>query len=85
MAKKYSVNGSTTVTVYTTVKLEDSEIEGLDEDEIELLIEEKALDQMSLDNYCGNGGVDKLVGVVGDSSIEIDCEIEMCEIEEIKE
>ena len=49
---------------------------------------EKAYDNVSIDNYCGNGGVDKLIGVcntdVATASIYADNELEYTEVEEIE-
>lgn len=50
--KKYIVTGYTRVTVEVTVEAENEE-EAI----------EKAYDNIYISNYCGNGGVDKLIGV----------------------
>ena len=48
----------------------------------------KAYDNVGIDNYCGNGGVDKLIGVCNTdeatASIYADSEFEYLEVEEIE-
>lgn len=50
--KKYTVTGYANVVVEVTVEAENEE-EAI----------KKAYDNVGIDNYCGNGGVDKLIGV----------------------
>lgn len=75
--KKYIVTGYTRVTVEVTVEAENEE-EAI----------EKAYDNVSIDNYCGNGGTDKLIGVCNTdeatASIYADSELEHAEVEEIE-
>lgn len=61
--KKYRVCGTTTVTVYKEVWANDED-EAID----------KANDELSsLTAFCGNGGIDKLIGVDGyDESVSAD-------------
>ena len=74
--KKYKVTGTTMVTVY-------KEVWANSEDEAY----EKAHDELpSLEEYCGNGGWNKLVGVEGeDETVEVFDEINYDEIIEIKD
>ena len=75
--KKYIITGYTKVTVEVTVEAENEE-EAI----------EKAYDNVSIDNYCGNGGTDKLIGVCNTdeatASIYADNELEYTEVEEIE-
>lgn len=75
--KKYTVTGYANVVVEVTVEAENEE-EAL----------EKAYRNVSIDNYCGNGGVDKLIGVCdtdeATASIYADSELEYAEVEEVK-
>lgn len=75
--KKYIITGYTEVTVEVTVEAENEE-EAI----------EKAYDNVSIDNYCGNGGTDKLIGVCdtdeATASIYADNELEYTEVEEIE-
>lgn len=75
--KKYIITGYTEVTVEVTVEAE-NEKEAI----------EKAYDNVSIDNYCGNGGTDKLIGVCNTdeatASIYADSELEYAEAEEVK-
>lgn len=74
--KKYIVTGYTRVTVEVTVEAENEE-EAI----------EKAYDNICIDSYCGNGGVDKIIGVCDTNevtaSIYPDSELEYVEVEEI--
>lgn len=74
--KKYIVTGYASVTVEVTVEAENKE-EAI----------KKAYDNVSIDNYCGNGGTDKLIGVCDTDeatvSIYPDSELEYEEVEEI--
>ena len=74
--KKYTVTGYANVVVEVTVEAENEE-EAI----------EKAYDNVGIDNYCGNGGVDKLIGVCNTdeatASIYVDSEFEYLEVEEI--
>ncbi len=49
---------------------------------------EKAYDNVSIDNYCGNGGTDKLIGVCdtdeATASIYAYSELDYVEVEEIE-
>ena len=75
--KKYIVSGK--VTAWLSVELEA-------ENAKEAI--EKAYDNVGIDNYCGNGGVDKLIGVCNTdeatASIYADSEFEYLEVEEIE-
>lgn len=75
--KKYTVTGYANVVVEVTVEAENEE-EAI----------EKAYDNVSIDNYCGNGGKDKLIGVCNTdeatASIYADSELDYVEAEEIK-
>ena len=75
--KKYTVTGYANVVVEVTVEAENKE-EAI----------EKAYDNVSIDNYCGNGGVDKLIGVCDSdeatASIYADSELDYVEVEEVK-
>ena len=75
--KKYTVTGYAQVVVEVTVEAENEE-EAI----------EKAYDNVSIDNYYGNGGVDKLIGVCdtdeATASIYADSELEFAEVEEVE-
>ena len=75
--KRYTVTGYANVVVEVTVEAENEE-EAI----------EKAYDNVGIDNYCGNGGVDKLIGVCNTdeatASIYADNELEYTEVEEIE-
>lgn len=75
--KKYTVTGYANVVVEVTVEAENEE-EAI----------EKAYDNVGIDNYCGNGGVDKLIGVCNTdeatASIYVDSELDYVEVEEVK-
>lgn len=75
--KKYTVTGYANVVVEVTVEA-DNEEEAI----------QKAYDNVSIDNYCGNGGTDKLIGVCDSdeatASIYSDIELDYVEAEEIK-
>lgn len=75
--KKYIVTGYANVVVEVTVEAENEE-EAI----------KKAYDNVGIDNYCGNGGVDKLIGVCNTdeatASIYADSEFEYLEVEEIE-
>lgn len=75
--KKYTVTGYANVVVEVTVEAENEE-EAI----------EKAYDNVGIDNYCGNGGTDKLIGVCNTNeataSIYADSELEYEEVEEIE-
>ena len=75
--KKYTVTGYANVVVEVTVEAENKE-EAI----------EKAYDNVSIDNYFGNGGVDKLIGVCDTdeamASIYADSELEFAEVEEVE-
>lgn len=74
--KKYSVRGTTVVTVT-------KEVWANNEDEAY----EKAYDQLSgLIAFCGNGGTDKLIGVDGDDeSVSADDVVTYDDIEELED
>ena len=75
--KKYTVTGYANVVVEVTVEAENEE-EAI----------EKAYDSVSIDNYCGNGGTDKLIGVCdtneATASIYADSELDYVEVEEVE-
>jgi hypothetical protein len=75
--KQYIVTGYTRVTVEVTVEAENEE-EAI----------QKAYDNVSIDNYCGNGGTDKLIGVCDSdeatASIYSDSELEFADVEEVE-
>lgn len=75
--KKYTVTGYANVVVEVTVEAENEE-EAI----------KKAYDNVGIDNYCGNGGVDKLIGGCNTdeatASIYADSEFEYLEVEEIE-
>ena len=75
--KQYTVTGYANVVVEVTVEAENEE-EAI----------EKAYDNVSIDNYYGNGGVDKLIGVCdtdeATASIYSDSELEFAEVEEVE-
>ena len=75
--KKYTVTGYANVVVEVTVEAENKE-EAI----------EKAYDNVSIGNYCGNGGIDKLIGVCDSdeatASIYADSELDYVEVEEVK-
>ena len=72
-----------TVTVYAQVVVEVT-VEAENEEEAF----EKAYDNVSIANYCGNGGTDKLIGVCNTdeatASIYADSEFEFAEVEEVE-
>lgn len=75
---KYVVKGYVKLLVEVTVEAENEE-EAI----------EKAYDNIYIDNYCGNGGIDKMVGVCdtdeATASIYPDCDIEYKEAEALEE
>lgn len=75
--KKYTVTGYANVVVEVTVEAENEE-EAI----------EKAYDNVSIDNYCGDGGTDKLIGVCNTNeaaaAIYVDSELEYEDVVEIK-
>ena len=75
--KKYTVTGYANVVVEVTVEAENEE-EAI----------QKAYDNVSIDNYCGNGGVDKLIGACdtdeATASIYADSELDYVEVEEVE-
>lgn len=75
--KKYTVTGYANVVVEVTVEAENKG-EAI----------KKAYDNVSIDNYCGNGGTDKLIGVCdtdeATASIYADSELDYVEVEEVK-
>ena len=75
--KKYTVTGYANVVVEVTVEAENEE-EAI----------EKAYDNVSIDNYYGNGGADKLIGVCdtdeATASIYADSELEFAEVEDVE-
>ena len=75
--KEYTVTGYANVVVEVTVEAENEE-EAI----------EKAYDNVSIDNYYGNGGADKLIGVCdtdeATASIYADSELEFAEVEEVE-
>jgi len=74
----YVAEGTATIYVRCEVELTDNDTLGLTEDEIwELVIERANSEFGGLSRYCGNGGMDKLVGVSGvGESVDIDEEFE---------
>ena len=74
--KKYKVYGTTVVTVT-------KEVWANNEDEAY----QKAFEKLDcLTSFCGNGGIDKLVGVYGDDeSVDADGSIEYDDIEELED
>ena len=75
--KKYTVTGYAQVVVEVMVEAENEE-EAI----------QKAYDNVSIDNYYGNGGVDKLIGVCdtdeATASIYADSELDYVEVEEVE-
>ena len=75
--KNYTVTGYAIVVVEVTVEAENEE-EAI----------QKAYDNVSIDNYYGNGGADKLIGVCdteeATASIYADSELEFAEVEEVE-
>ena len=75
--KKYTVTGYVNVVVEVMVEAENEE-EAI----------QKAYDNVSIDNYYGNGGVDKLIGVCdtdeATASIYADSELDYVEVEEVE-
>ena len=75
--KNYTVTGYAIVVVEVTVEAENEE-EAI----------QKAYDNVSIDNYCGNGGIDNLIGVCdtdeATASIYADSELEFAEVEEVE-
>ena len=75
--KKYTVTVYANVVVEVTVEAENEE-EAI----------QKAYDNVSISNYCGNGGIDKLIGVCdtdeATASIYADSELEFAEVEYIE-
>lgn len=74
----YVASGTATIHIRCEVELADNETLGLTEDEIRELVIERANGEFGgLSRYCGNGGMDKLVGVSGvGESVDIDEEFE---------
>lgn len=75
--KKYIVTGYANVVIEVTVEAENKG-EAF----------KKAYENVGIDNYCGNGGTDKLIGVCdtdeATASIYADSELDYVEAEEIK-
>lgn len=75
--KKYTVTGYANIVVEVTVEAENKE-EAI----------EKAYDNVSIDNYCGNGGTDKLIGVCDTDEATADIyaysELDYVEAEEVE-
>lgn len=75
--KEYTVTGYANVVVEVTVEAENEE-EAI----------KKAYDNVSIDNYCGNGGTDKLIGVCdtdeATAGIYAYSELDYVEAEEVK-
>ena len=75
--KKYTVKGYANVVVEVTIEADNGE-EAI----------QKASQNVSIDNYCGNGGTDKLIGVCdtdeATASIYADSELDYVEVEEVK-
>lgn len=75
--KKYTVTGYANVVVEVTVEAENEE-EAI----------KKAYDNVSIDNYCGNGGTDKIIGVCdtdeATASIYVDSELDYVEVGEVE-
>lgn len=75
--QQYIVTGYTRVTVKVTVEAENEE-EAI----------EKAYDNVSIDNFCGNGGTDKFIGVCdtdeATASIYADSDLDYVEVEEVE-
>lgn len=70
---QYTVTGTATVTVCIEVDVDDKE------DAIDVAYEEFG----GIHSFCGNGGMDKLIGVSGThESIEIDGEVEFDNVRE---
>lgn len=78
--KKYRVFGNISVTVETFVEMP----EGKEYDEEEIFA--KAYEEFQgIDNYAGNGGIDKLVGVNNeDDALQADGEVEFTYCEPVK-
>ena len=63
--KKVKVYGKTEICIYQVVEIEDNAT-------IEDIIDKANEEFEGITNYCGNGGVDKLIGVYGDG-VGIEC------------
>lgn len=82
---KFRVYGTAEVTVAIELEIDDEELVGLDEGDIEDYVLDRAYDEFGgIDNYVGNGGYDKLIGVRGSNeSIEISSDVEFNAVEEV--
>ena len=81
---KKKVYGNVYVTVYKEIEIEDTELQGLDEEEVRELFIEKAYDEFGgISSFVGNGGMDKLIGVYGsDEGLYGDGEVEFSEVDD---
>ena len=73
--EKYRVEGIVEVIISTCIELSDKELETLDKSWISKRkrIEAILRDKIHIENFEGNGGTDKLIGVVGrDNAIRYD-------------
>ncbi len=85
---KFRVSGPITVYVTTEVEVTEEELMRLLwHQELDDFLIEKACDTCCVSNFCGNGGADKLIGVVN-SNGSISCEesyIEFDTVEKVEE
>ena len=73
--ERYKVNSVIEVTVSTYVNLEADELKQIEGDDLakRKKLEALARDKMRIESYEGNGGHDKLIGVIGrDNAIKYD-------------
>ncbi|PAV30259.1 hypothetical protein CIL05_07260 [Virgibacillus profundi] len=84
---KKEVSGKAYTTVIMEIEIDDSELEGLAQEEINELFVEKAYDSFGgIDSFLGNGGADKLIGVTGiNESIYGDGEVDFDEVENVED
>jgi hypothetical protein len=90
--KRFRVDATLQVGVSTIVELSDEEAKGLEhiQENIDLsgyvedhVIRERAMEQFNVSGYVGNGGLDKLIGVVGRNNTIYCNDMESLEIVDI--
>lgn len=73
--KKYKVDIPYVMTVSAIIEVMEEELEsnGIeDENDIKDFAIDKAIECVNVQSFCGNGGVDKLIGVLG-QNVSINC------------
>lgn len=83
---KKKVYGRVYVTVSKELEIDNSELTDLDDQEVEDMFIEKAINEFGgISGFVGNGGTDKLIGVTEDGeSIHDDGEVEFFEVVDLE-